>query len=436
MLNKMTIQNKVESTHYSSFMLFLVFSYALSSISFHQLGNIFLGLLIVGTLPIFIIHKNKIFKDPIVIIFFLIIIIQIISWINSIFYLPEFANEIPKLDRLGKLFIFFFIAFWLKGSLKNIVLLWLFYIFGFILAIGINTDITSIVKTVDAQQIVDLSIKNHQWDSMLAGTALLMSLSLFYLAVKSSIFSSKLKILVLIGVSLLVLLFIYLVIVTQARQVWLGLISAIIIGPLAYFIIHKITNLKFLLVGFSLTIGLLFLFSTSSIVQERISKEQDVISSIFDKDKQIQMSSIGIRINTWIEAEEWIKKHPFIGLDSEAIPEVIQQSNRFDNNLKKNFGHLHNFFIETLVAYGFIGFFLILALYYFIIKSILSSSLSTQEKKHYLLVSIIFTTYWIVINNFETFNSRSLGVFVHNLVFASFYTFYLTDYLKTDNQST
>ncbi|MEA2092239.1 MAG: hypothetical protein U9O83_07740, partial [Campylobacterota bacterium] len=80
------------------------------------------------------------------------------------------------------------------------------------------------------------------------------------------------------------------------------------------------------------------------------------------------------------------------------------------------------------------GLFLIIALYYFIIKSTQTSSISENERKYYLLASICFTTYWLVINNFETFNSRILGVFTHNIIFAVFYTFHITNYLKQNDK--
>ncbi len=60
--------------------------------------------------------------------------------------MPEFASAMPKLDRLGKLFVFFFIAYWLKGSLKNITFLWFFFIVGFLFAIIMNADIQTILE--------------------------------------------------------------------------------------------------------------------------------------------------------------------------------------------------------------------------------------------------------------------------------------------------
>jgi len=432
----MKLQNIIEHKYYMSTMLIIIFSYSLFHISVPQIGSLSLIFLILGTLPIFIVYKNKIFKTPIMILLILILVTQILSWINSLIYLPEFANTLPTIDRLGKLFIFIFIAYWLKGSIKNITYLWLFFCFGFLMTIISNVDLVTIFQHGFDQPRVDFLIKNTQWDSMLSGTSLLISFALFYNTLISIKFSKTMKVLLLLITFMFILLFTYFVIITQSRQVWLGLFSAMTIGAFSYLFIYKIVNLKIIFTLPIFILSIIFIFTSSHIVQDRIHEESNVVSSIFDTNSSIKMSSIGVRVNSWLDASEWIQKHPLVGLDSEAIPQVIQQSTRFNDILKSRYGHLHNFFIETLVAYGFIGFILILALYYFIIKSISSSSLSTQEKKYHLLISIIFTTYWIVINNFETFSSRSLGVFVHNLIFASFYTFYLTDYLKTDTKST
>ncbi|MDD2790475.1 MAG: O-antigen ligase family protein [Sulfurimonas sp.] len=426
----MTLKNTFEHKYYSSFMLFFIFCYAFFNIKFHRLGDVFLGLMLIGSLPIFVVYKDKIFKDPIIITLILILITQILSWINSIIFAPEFAADIPTLDRLGKLFVFFFIAYWLQGKLKNIIFLWLFFIFGFIFTIFMNVDIKTLFEFGMNQQRADFLIKNAQFDSMFAGTSLLISLSLFYITIKLSRFSKELKFLLLVGIFILILLFAYLVLITQSRQVWLGLVSVAIVGPIAYALIYKSKNLKFLAISYLTIFGMLFLLGTSTIVKERFFAEQSTVYALLDNNETIEMSSIGIRVNSWIDAAEWIKRHPILGLDSEAISEVISQSKRFDDATKKEFGHLHNFFIETLVAYGLVGLILIIALYYFIIKSTQTSSLPEHQKNYYLLASICFLTYWLVINNFETFNSRLLGVFTHNIIFASFYTFYITHYLR------
>ncbi|WP_294961839.1 O-antigen ligase family protein [Sulfurimonas sp.] len=427
------LKNILENRYYSYFMLFCIFCYAFFNIKYSRVGDIFLALFLIGSLPIFAIHKDIIFKNPIIIILIMILIAQVLSWINSHIYIPEIADKTPKLDRLAKLFVFFFIAYWLKANIKNTILLWLFFIFGFLFAIATNINFMSIIELVLNQQRIGFLIKNSQFDSMLAGTSLLMSLSFFYLTIKSSIFGKKSKAALLFAILLLIIFFTYIVLITQSRQVWLGLISAYIAYAISHIWINKKINFKVLIINFLSISTLLIVLGNTEIMQYRIMSEQDVVESIFIEKKDIEMSSVGIRINSWLDAKDWILKHPIIGLDSEAISEVIQQSKRFSKELKKEYGHLHNFFIETLVAYGFIGLLLIFAMYYFIILSIKDSDLSDNNKQYYLLTSISFLTYWLIINNFETFNSRIIGVSTHNIIFASFYTFHITKFFKKNS---
>lgn len=423
----------LENKNYSTAMLFIVFSYAFIGIHAHHLANVFLGLILVGSIPLFVVHKSALFKNPLFIILLLILLVEILSWVNSLIFAPDFASSGPKLDRLAKLYVFFFMAYWLKGKQENVIYLWLLFILGFIFTIFLNNDFTTLLELMQSGQRVDLSIKNAQWDSMLAGTSLLMSVFLFYATLKSSN-TLKVKLSFLALLSLFIMLFSYLVLVTQSRQIWLGLVSIAIAGPLIYLVLNKGKNIKVVLFSLAGVALLLFLLGNSQTVQKRLSQEHETVHSLIQNQESIKMSSIGIRINSWLEAKDWIVRHPILGLDSKAIPEVIRQSDRFDESFKKQFGHLHNFFIETLVAYGFSGFLLILAMYYLIIKSISESSLKESEKKYYLLAGISFSVYWLIINNFESFNSRSLGIFTHNVIFASFYTFYITAYLNQSDK--
>ncbi len=433
----MEIKKIILHKNYNSFMLFSIMCYAFFTIGFQHIGNFFLGLILLGTLPIFVIHKKEIIKNFVFIVFLLLLLVQVLSWLNSILYLPDLANTLPTIDRLGKLFVFFFIAYWLRGSVKNVAFLWLFFIFGFLFACAVHTDFIAVSELIANNERVDFSIKNSQFDSMLAGTALLMLVSLMYIIKQFLQFSThKVKVFSLLGILLFIGIFLYIVLITQSRQVWLGLISAVGIGVISYILIYKVKSVKIVMSIVLTLLGMFFLLSNSQIIQNRLLEENKVVHTLLEVEKPLQMTSIGVRINSWLDAYEWIKEHPIIGLDSEAIPEVIQQSNRFDEVLKKKYGHLHNFFIETLVAYGIVGFILILALYYLVIRSVQKSSIDENEKKYFLLLSICFVSYWLIINNFEAFNSRWLGVFTHNIILASFYTFYLAGSLHLRKEQT
>ena len=435
MLSTAEIKKVVEHSNYSFFMLVCIMCYAFFNIAFQHVGNFFLGLIIIGSLPIFVVHKKDMLKNPIVILFIFVLFSQVLSWINSTIYLPEVASTLPVLDRLGKLFVFFFIAYWLKGNVKYVALLWLFFIFGFLFACIVHADFQTVLEYITTGERVDFAIKNSQFDSMLAGTGLLMLLSLLYITGRYfSLPTKQVKFFSLFTISMLIVLFFYIVLITQSRQVWLGLTGAATMGVASYIFIYKVKSIKSMMLIFFTFLGLFFILSSSQIVQNRLLEEKQVVHTLIERDKPVVMTSIGIRVNSWLEASEWIQKHPIVGLDSGAIKEVIQQSERFNDTLKKKYGHLHNFFIETLVAYGIVGFLLIILLYYFVIRSISRTTMLESEKNYFLLLSICFISYWLIINNFESFNSRWLGVYTHNIILASFYTFYLAHSLHLNKE--
>jgi len=425
----MKLENIIQNKYYSSIMLFNILAYAFIDIQFHRVGSIFLAFIIIGTIPILIFHRKKILRNYIFIIFILILLLEVASWINSLIYLSEYAHDTPRLDRLGKLFIFFFISYWLQGSKNNVIALWSAFALGFLFTVITNIDINTLINFSTTLHRANFQIKNSQWDSMLSATSLIVSFFIFYITSKSST-NIKIKIPLLLTISIFILIFSYFVLITQSRQVWLALIAVVFMGPIIYIAIQKTINIKIIIFISIVIVGLFFILSNSKIIQKRVSTDQKTISKILKDNKDIEMSSIGIRVNSWLEAKEWIIRHPFIGLDSSAIAEVIQQSKIFNENMKKQFGHLHNFFIETLVAFGILGLLLIISVYYLVIKSIWHSSLPEGRKKEYVFFAIIFTLFWFIINNFESFNSRTIGIFTHNIILASFYTFYFTNSLK------
>ena len=421
------VKELFESKYYSYGMLSIIYFYVFFSIEYASISEkIFLPFILVGTLPIFFFYKNKILKNSIFVVFVLILLVQILSWINSQIYIPEVANSIPTLDRLGKLFIFFFIAYWLNGNLKYIKFLWIFFIFGFIFASFMNVDIVNTINNALNGHRIDLGIKNAQYTGMFASVNLLM-LSLYIPTIIKKYKEHKIA---LIMALLLIVFFVCVVLISQARQSWLGLIASFIIGSIGYIIVYKRGFVIVSIFGVLFSFAIVYIYNNSNMVHNRVLSEKRVFKEIVNANKNIEMSSIGIRVNSWIEATKWIKQHPFIGLDSVAIPEVIARSSVFNDNFKRQFKHLHNFFIETFVAYGLVGILLILAMYYLVIKSIYSSDLSKNDKKYYLFMAITILSYWFVVNNFETFDSRKYGILAHNIILASFYTFYLTKTLK------
>lgn len=421
------------NNYYERIMLLLTFGYAFFVLSFPSIGKIMFIFLLLGSLPLFKTYKNKIFKEPVIILFILVIVAQILSWINSLIHRPDLADLLPHLDRGVKLLVFFFIAYWLKGNIRNVLIIWFCFIFGFFVGVLNNNSFELLLSYFDTGSRADLSFKNAQFDSMLSGTGFLLTLfSIYYLF--SSKLSKHIKIILYLLIFTLIVFFLYIIFITQSRQVWLGLIVVLVFLPILYMLLYKVKSFKFLITSLILIIGIIFFLGNSDIIKNRVFKEKNVLYDLFYTNKPIPMTSIGIRLNSWLDAKEWIVKHPLIGLDTNAIAAVIDESERFNDNLKESFGHLHNFYIEVLVSYGVFGLSLFFAMYYFVITSTQKNLLEKDEKKYILFISICFVIYWFVINNFETFSSRSLGIFTQNIVFGSLYTFYINHSLRKNKK--
>lgn len=427
-----------KNNKYNYLVLVFIYLFSITAIPFENISNIFRTLFILCSLPILITERKLIFKDPMLKLLGLALLIQIASWLNSCVYLPDIANSGPKIDRLAKLFSFIFIAYWLKANIGRVYVLWGTLAIGFIIGCFVHVDFAREVTLAFNEDRVDFGIKNAQFTAMFSGISLLISGFIFSQLLSKKTPFNKISILSQIFLSVFIiatlLFFIFITIVTQSRQVWLGLALTVTLTPILYAFVFPKSNRKRIFISY-LVIGISFIaISQSETIQKRIFLESSTLQPILSGDlDHIPMTSIGIRVNSWIAAADWIKERPIIGSDVEAIGEVIQQSPKFSPQLKKAFQHLHNYHIETLVAYGFVGLLIIYALYYWLIRSLFIMKKQQPELTAITLFSLIFVVFWAIINSFETFNARSFGVYTHNIMLAGFYTFYLTASLTEQN---
>lgn len=429
-----------KSKRYHVIMLASIYLYALLNVSFPSIGGAFKVVIILGSLGIFYVHRKSIYKEPIVLLLFATLILQVASWYNSTIQIPEFANNTPKIDRLAKLFLFFLMAYWLKGSIRKVFILWTCYIAGFFIGLYNQSGHFFHELYIGLTGVrVDFNIKNAQYTSMFSGASLLISILLFYVvAIKNKLLLSNSLRLILSTVALLsIVFFSTMVVITQSRMVWLGIMVPLCLFPLAKYLSYKDTNFKTLIASYLviITLSLVTLGTSLSHFKTRSVGDTQTIDKVLDFDFQnIPMSSAGIRINSWVEASNWVKKHPILGVDAEGPGLVIKRSKIFQDryleneSIIKNLRHLHNFHIEVLVSYGLIGLAIIYILYLYIPYSIIK--LQNNKLQEFALFSLLFISYWLCINFFESFNSRSYGVFTHNIILAGLYTFALNKHLK------
>ncbi len=131
----------------------------------------------------------------------------------------------------------------------------------------------------------------------------------------------------------------------------------------------------------------------------------------------IPMTSWGIRFNSWLEASEWIKENPLLGASKTAIKQVLKTSERFQSSPRTSgFGHLHNYYLETLVAFGIMGLVFVICFYTVITKNILTyADYSTS------VFFVLFLIFWLFINNFESYNSKYYGFYMQNIILGALF---------------
>lgn len=427
---EMNVKKIVLSQQYEKAMLCAVFLYALLSIPYAGVGKAFSLVFTLGSLPLLYVYKERIFKEPMVILLGAAIVTQVLSWCNAYISLPNIVASGPHIDRLAKLFLFVFVAYWLKGSQKNTYILWGLFLVGFTIGCFVHADFFQQLQAGLGGQRVDFGIKNAQYTTMFSGLGVLLcSHFLWVLYNQGNYTLSRYSLMMLCCASLI--LFLVITVISQSRMVWLALVAVLFVAPIAYQKFSVKKQWKKVAIGYVAILLLGGLLSQVNVIKHRtVGTESGTFSHIIAGDfDNIPMTSIGIRVNTWLEATKWIKERPILGGDSNAIKFVIENSDRFSEQLKSQFKHLHNFHIETLVAYGFLGLVIIYSVYIWLFKSLLIASYKDKNINPFLPLTILFIIYWFVVNGFETFNSRTYGVLAHNIMCGGIYTFYFYHYL-------
>ncbi len=419
----------------SFFFVVTVFIYGATpflSPNVNRIAQIFLGLIL---FLLFLTNKDNFIKDKMSVLFVLVIILQIATWLSVKMFEPSFAYSDPKIDRLGKLFLFIPIAWVMSRNKKFNPYFFACIIGGFFCAIVFKNNFLSEIQAGIRGIRLDFGIRNAQHTSMVFGVLFLFSFISFFFMKNEK--KNALVFIVLMGLSFAGLFF------TQTRQAFLGLVVSFSITlPTAYFM--KIISFKRIIIV--LIICLIFLIalikfggldSRFDVGWNNFKKIVNVINSdkefsSFDKRmdyyiKNLPDSGSIIRVKTWFCAFKMIRHRPVLGWGANSRGLVIKKSEMLSKKLKKAFGHLHNFPIEIILAYGFTGFFLISFMYIHVLNSVFKCRNNYASGNLIFIFGLSFIIYWFVINNFESMNSFWPGVFINNVVLGFLYSNYLRE---------
>ena len=427
MIKRSILKKLIANNHFQITMLFCLFGYVLFKESNRYIGDIFQSIAVIGSILAFWVNKEYFIRDKLFISLIISIFISIFSWVNSVYNEPSLAKNSPNIGVLANLFFFIMIAYWLKGKLGNIRVFLFLFLLGLLMTLFTHsTNITLDIYNGFNGERVDFNFINANHSAALAGCAILL---ISYYAIKTikSDYNIKTKILCSLSYPLIVAPFVFITIVTQARQVWLAIFLILIIY-IGYEIIKSGSLKK------NITIILIFLVTISLIskipvVEERIHTESAVFSAISKGNiNTLPYTSIGTRLHFWSEAIPWLKKYPILGFGEDTRNLVIQESKNIPEHIKAIFSHLHNGHIEILVSYGLLGFSLLIFVCITLIKSSYKVRSLDQGETYYLI--LIFITYFIIINMFESFWLFKTGLYMFTVFCGATYSLYLTSSIK------
>jgi O-antigen ligase len=373
--------------------------------------------------------KNFIFR-----MLLLALVAQMLSWLSSKYYIPDLAAPLPVLKSLAYLFFFFCVAFWLKGNEKRANLVLFALTLGVIFTFAYHSSVLPEIKNGLRGVRVDFHYRNAQYGSLITGACFIFYVIYTFL---HKHLLSPIKLMFCIAMILLFGLF---TIILQSRQSWL----AITISLSAFFIFALLDKKNFpikkILLSSVIFIVLLFFISQVPFVRQRLLvgfvHTGDLHAMLTFHWQEVKDLSIGVRLKSWVEAGKWIQAHPFFGTGFGSQTYVITTSHTLPDYITREFRHLHNSNIETLVSWGLLGFFTLYASWIYILKKVAGSDSSSFYTK---ALCVSFFIYWIIINNFESFFYYRAGQWVFSVFVGSLYSVILNkeynSYLEARNEN-
>ena len=417
------IESTVNGRRFSLAMFVCVLGFVLFKRFYRDLGDVFFFFVVIGTLFSIYYNARTVRRDPIVIAFFISLIIPVLSWINSTIQIPELAKASPSPFFFYNFFFFWFVAYWTQGKNERIAAILFAYCLSVLgIYVGHSTNFFGeLIHGLHGGRI-DFGVVNAQHTSLFAGFGLISAVFLFL--VKTEL-TFKLGIVKKAIATALIVFFVLIVVVTQSRQVWLALIACLFLTPLAYTAISRSqTSKRTILISYAVFALMILAASSLDIVNKRLAAEKSTLTKIVNLEFNSvpDTTSIGVRIHLWLEGWEWIKQRPILGSGEDARELVISESDSLPEFVRADFTHLHNSHIETILSFGVVG----AALVYFLIiwpPMFTTMSSAPPTKKTWKAFSLIIPIFWLTVNFFESYFYAANGLYIFSVFFGIIYSF-------------
>ena len=327
----------------------------------------------------------------------------------------ESAIKYAEFEKLPRIYLFIPIAWWLGGNNRTIALFLGTALVGLFFACLQDPNFNQTLAQIFQGWRVDFGILNAQHVALFFSLGLIGCLSYLPGALKLQKLSHRIGYITLLisGVAVCTVG----IIATQTRAAFLALTiafgAAIVLGIIRL-IKTKKNKLNFKALWSTLIVvlivGSITVASRHSLINS-IRSESGTFKAVITGDWQnIPYTSVGVRVNTWLQALEWIAQKPFIGYGGKVRTDIIKQSTRHPDWVKEAFGHFHNSYVEITLAFGLFGLALALAP---VVSSFKRSVSFSNPRHNFALFGLVI---FLVMNMFESYLFFWVGPFMLTLI--------------------
>ncbi len=295
------------------------------------------------------------------------------------FRLPEtWDHQWDQVVHWGDLGLVLLVAWWLKGEPKRL------YISFALFALGALTRVFLFFPWEDFSSVIGgdyrpwgFGLWHISFSSYLV--VVLLGLALFSRRLLASISHRWGRFLAIAGLILVSVISIEVIMVGKARGTWLAALLVVPVVLVFYcltlwrssagFSVHRAAGFA----GIGLVLASIVVFSQLDGVANRLAQERETYRALLEEEvANVPTSSIGIRIHLWHHGiDKWLER-PLFGWGTGSEKYLMEQK-----WMSGVFGqshyippHFHNIYLEILVRFGLVGFFILASIVWFVYREV------------------------------------------------------------------
>lgn len=394
--------------HLSTFSLYLLYCTAFFYFNNFSLGEATYKLFLLSSLSSMLLARQGSWRITALFAVSASILIQLASWLYSRAHHPEYAD--PDFKRMTSLLLFVLVAWTLYINKRQPWFLFLVFFVG--------TSFTPFTKGEGIEEFLgvrsNFGILNAQHPAMMFSIAFVG----FVVFAKRIFIMSPLHRNTTAVLYVLALLYcLAILFVANTRGVFLGLALACL--PISYINLrHRfhIKNSSGWLAGVAAIIACTVFVMNSEHLTSRWMAESSDFRGIAEGDlKAISgRTNVGIRIHSWVAAYRGFLDSPILGLGANGQKLVLAQSDTLPQDIKAQFGHLHNAYLEVLTNNGLLGLAFLIFIYWWLRRTIFSTKPTVDSDIRVFAISS--GVLWLVANCFESYMFYKSGIMTFAIV--------------------